>query len=190
MVPCILKYDGEVDRYIGDAILAKFGANERHPDHARRAVFAMIEMIETCDALDEELRAEGQPIIRMGAGATTGPAILGNLGTPEHMEHTIISGAAIVASRAQDLTKEFGWDILISEATYEQAKDSIEVGEPWSIEPVTGLTELRQRYESLARIYPVLGRKGDVSPGRRQAYDALRREGRSIYADFYESPPT
>lgn len=179
MVAAVHKYDGEVDKYVGDAILAKFGATEWYPDHARRAVLAMIEMIEACHALTEELRAEGNWPIFMGIGCNTGNAVVGNLGSPERMEYTIISDAVNTAARGQELTKEFGWDMLISETTHEQAKDYIEVGEPWAIE-LRGQT--RDTY-----LYPVLGRKGDVPRWRQEAYEELRRSGRSIYADFYET---
>jgi class 3 adenylate cyclase len=179
MVTAVHKYDGEVDKFIGDAILAKFGATEWYPDHARKAVFAMIEMIEACDRLDEELRAEGKWIIRMGIGCNTGNAVVGNLGSPERMEYTIISDTVNTAARMQDLTKEFGWDLLISESTYQHTKDYVEVGEPWTL-------ELRgQTRDTL--IYPVIGRKGEELERRRELYRNLREHGRSIYADFYES---
>ncbi|MBI4213542.1 MAG: HAMP domain-containing protein [Chloroflexi bacterium] len=179
MVACVYKYDGEVDKFVGDAILAKFGATEWYPDHARRAVLCMIEMIEACDELDEELKAEGDWVIRMGVGCNSGPAVIGNLGSPERMEYTIISDVVNTAARAQELTKEYGWDLLISDATYEEAKDYIEVGEPWTLQ-LRGQT--RDTY-----LYPVLGRKGDVSPRRRALYEDLKLHGRSIFADFYES---
>ena len=179
MVACVYKYDGEVDKFVGDAILAKFGATEWYPDHALRAVSAMIEMIEACDELDEELRAEGDWVIRMGVGCNTGPAVIGNLGSPERMEYTIISDVVNTAARAQELTKEYGWDLLISDATYSEVKDAIEVGEPWTLQ-LRGQT--RDTY-----LYPVLGRKGEVSAKRRALYEDLKLNGRSIFADFYES---
>ena len=179
MVTCVYKYDGEVDKFVGDAILAKFGATEWYPDHALRAVSAMIEMIEACDELDEELRAEGDWVIRMGVGCNTGPAVIGNLGSPERMEYTIISDVVNTAARAQELTKEYGWDLLISDATYSEVKDAIEVGEPWTLQ-LRGQT--RDTY-----LYPVLGRKGEVSAKRRALYEDLKLNGRSIFADFYES---
>jgi adenylate cyclase len=174
MVSCVHKYDGEVDKYMGDAILAKFGATEWYPDHARRAVLAMVEMIEACDELGRELRAEQMNPIRMGIGCNTGSALVGNLGSPDRMEYTIISDAVNSSQRIEELCKEFGWDLLISETTYEQAKDHIEVGEPWSVE-LRGQT--RETY-----IYPILGQKDQVPTGRLKAYEALRVDGRSIYA--------
>jgi adenylate cyclase len=83
------------------------------------------------------------------------------------------------AARAQELTKDFGWDLIISEATYQAAKDFIEVGEPWTIQ-LRGQT--RDTY-----LYPLLGKKGQVSQRRLDLYHAMKFNGRSIYADFYES---
>jgi class 3 adenylate cyclase len=166
MVAPITKYDGEVDKYMGDAILAKFGATEWYPDHARRAVLAMIEMIEACDQLNEELRREGRPVLRMGIGANTGEAVVGNIGSTERMEYTIISDAVNTAQRIEELCKEVGWDLLISDETYGQTTEIVEVGEPWTI-------QLRGHTRDTL-VYPILGRKGAVPTVRRRAYEALQ----------------
>jgi adenylate cyclase len=165
MVSAIARYDGEVDKYMGDSVLAKFGATEWYPDHARRAVLAMIEMIEACDRLGERLRCEDMPPLRMGIGANTGEAVVGNIGSSERMEYTIISDAVNTAQRIEELCKQVGWDLLISEHTYLQARDAIEVGRPWC-------TRLRGQTRDIL-IYPVLGRAGAVPWERREAYEAL-----------------
>lgn len=182
MVTCIHKHGGEVDKYMGDAILAKFGAADWYPDHAHKAVLSMIEIIEACEDFSEELRAEGRSPIRMGVGCNTGLAVVGNVGSPDRMEHTVISDAVNTSERIEELCDQFGWDLLISGTTYEQAKDSVEVGEPWTLE-LRGQT--RDTY-----IYPVLGRKGQVPPHRLRAYEALRTRGRSTYADPSAAPET
>jgi adenylate cyclase len=165
MVEPIANHDGEVDKYMGDAILAKFGATESYPDHAQRAVLAMIEMIEACDRLNEELARDGLPMIRMGIGCNTGEAVVGNIGSAQRMEYTIISDAVNTAQRIEDLCKEVGWDLLISDQTYEQARDVVEVGDPWTI-------RLRGKTQDTL-VYPILGRKGAVPPARRRSYEAL-----------------
>ncbi len=162
MVAVVTKYDGEVDKYMGDSVLAKFGATEWYPDHARRAVLAMIEMIEACDQLNVELRAEGKPPIAMGIGGNTGYAVVGNVGSPERMEYTIVSDAVNTAQRIEELCKELRWDLLISEQMYEQARDVIEVGEPWDIQ-LRGQTKR-------TLVFPVLGRAGAVPEPRARQY--------------------
>ncbi|HZT08319.1 MAG TPA: adenylate/guanylate cyclase domain-containing protein [Chloroflexota bacterium] len=168
MVAAITKYDGEVDKYMGDSILAKFGATEWYPDHARKAVLAMVEMVETCEAFNQALVREGAPPIRMGIGGNTGTAVVGNIGSTDRMEYTIISDAVNTAQRIEELCKEVGWDLLISEETYKQASDVVEVGRPWSI-------RLRGRTRDTL-VYPILGRMNAVPPARRRAYDGLLKE--------------
>jgi len=168
IVAPIKKYDGEIDKYMGDAVLAKFGATEWYPDHARRAVLAMIEMIEACDAFAAELRFAGMDPIKMGIGANTGTAVVGNIGSPDRMEFTIISDAVNTAQRIEELCKELNWDLLISEQTYRASEDAVEVGEPWSI-------QLRGQGRATL-VYPVLGRKNNVPIERMRAYQALSRD--------------
>lgn len=166
VVTPIAKYEGEVDKYLGDGILAKFGATEWYPDHAARAVLAMMEMIEACGRFSDELVAEGARPIRMGIGANTGRAVVGNLGSTARMEYTIISDAVNTAQRVQELCKVVGWDLLITASTYEQANAFISVGQPWSA---------RLRGQARATVvYPVLWRKGYVPPERAQAYELLQ----------------
>jgi class 3 adenylate cyclase len=85
------------------------------------------------------------------------------------MEYTIISSAVNTAQRIEELCKEFGWDILISRETYEQAKDVVEVGAPWAI-------QLRG-HSATTIVYPVLGRAGNVPAHRISAYANLRLPG-------------
>jgi len=98
----------------------------------------------------------------MGVGVNTGPAVVGNIGSPDRMEYTIISDAVNTAQRIEELCKEFGWDILISRETYEQTKDAVEVGAPWAI-------KLRG-HSAMTTVYPVLGPAGAVPADRRLAY--------------------
>jgi adenylate cyclase len=166
----ITKYEGEVDKYIGDGILAKFGATVWYPDHARRGVLAAIEMLEACDRLNVELQREGLPELRMGIGANTGAAIVGNIGANERMEYTIISDAVNTAERVGSICKDLNWDLLISHETYAQVRDVVEVGEPTSV-------RLRgQTRDTL--VYPVLGERGAVSLERVRRYRQIDARGR------------
>ena len=152
MTACVLLNKGRVDKYMGDAILASFGAPIPHPDHAERAVRAALMMREALEEFDKELEAQGRKPIRIGIGVNTGTVIVGNIGSEERLEYTIIGDVVNATQRTEDLTKEFAWDILITDNTYEQCKDVIEVGEPHMV-------TLRGRTHDTA-IYPVLGLKG------------------------------
>ena len=109
-------------------------------------------MREALEEFDKELEAQGRKPIRIGIGINTGTVIVGNIGSEERLEYTIIGDVVNATQRTEDLTKEFAWDILITDNTYEQCKDVIEVGEPHMV-------TLRGRTHDTA-IYPVLGLKG------------------------------
>jgi adenylate cyclase len=125
MTNVIHKHGGTVDKYEGDAIVAFFGEPIQYPDHARRAVLATLEMRQVLYDLNQQWKAEGRSKdgFEMGIGLNTGQVFVGLLGSEQRMNYTIIGDNANLAARLQDLTKEFGWPILISESTYQQVKD-------------------------------------------------------------------
>lgn len=151
---------GRVDKYMGDAILAVFGAPIPQEDHAARAVLCALKMRENLVKFNREVEATGRQPIRIGIGVNTGPAVVGNIGSEQRLEYTIIGDAVNTTQRIEDLTKEFlrdnvpGWDILISDATYQRVAHLIEVGEPRSV-------TVRGRTQETA-IYPVLRLKDGV----------------------------
>lgn len=154
MVRCVLRNHGRVDKYMGDAILASFGAPIPRPNHAEDAVRTCLQMRAELEEFNAELEAEGRKPIRIGIGVNTGTVIIGNIGSEERLEYTIIGDVVNTTQRVEDLTKEFAWDILISETTYEKVKAVIEVNEPH-------LVTVRGRTQATA-IYPVLGMKPGV----------------------------
>jgi len=119
MTNVIHKHGGTVDKYEGDAIVAFFGEPIQYPDHARRAVLATLEMRQVLFDLNKQWKAEGRSKdgFEIGIGLNTGQVFVGLLGSEQRLNYTIIGDAANLASRLQDLTKEFGWPILISEST-------------------------------------------------------------------------
>lgn len=121
----IFKYNGTIDKYIGDCIMCFWNAPLNQPDHAYLAVKCVIEMIEEIEKLNET-----QPIlknfkIKIGAGINTGEAIIGNIGSTHLMQYTAVGDTVNTASRLQSLTKEFNSPIIISETVYEKLNNRI-----------------------------------------------------------------
>lgn len=121
MADVILKNKGTLDKYIGDGILAFFGAPITRHEHAELAVNSAIEMISVLDVLNKELLLD-EPL-RIGIGIHSGEAVVGNIGSTRKMEYTIIGDTVNTASRVEGLTKEFKANILITEETFSRLKN-------------------------------------------------------------------
>ncbi len=106
---------GIVDKYVGDEIMAVFGAPLDLPDHAERGIAAAIGMMQALDALNIE-RAPAAPL-RMGIGIATGTVIAGNVGSSERLNYTVLGDVVNLAARLQSLTKEYDVGLLMNEAT-------------------------------------------------------------------------
>ncbi|MGE0614910.1 MAG: adenylate/guanylate cyclase domain-containing protein [Bacteriovoracia bacterium] len=116
MVNVILKNGGVVDKYVGDAIMALWGAPLAKPDDGERALRACLEMRMALAELNEEFMKEGLPPLKIGMALNYGPLIAGNIGSTERMEYTVIGDTVNTASRIESLTKAFGTDLLISQS--------------------------------------------------------------------------
>ena len=124
MVDVVMEEGGVVDKYIGDNIMAVFGAPVSRPDDAIRAVRASLRE-DACGAGDTQLRFlanRGIPALRFGIGLHSGEVVAGNIGSARRMEYTVIGDAVNLGSRLESKTKEIGTDILISEATHARAQ--------------------------------------------------------------------
>jgi adenylate cyclase len=126
MVQIVMAENGVVDKYIGDAIMAVFGAPVPRKDDAINAVRAAVKMRHGLERLNERLEKRGVPGIRTGIGIHTGEVVAGNIGSEARMEYTVIGDAVNLASRLETNTKDLAVDILISDDTYELVKDEID----------------------------------------------------------------
>jgi len=123
MVNIIYKRKGVIDKYIGDAIMAIFGAPKHYDDDVQQAVLAGIEMMDSLEIFNAEQRRLGTKEFNIGIGINYGPVTVGNIGTSQKMDYTVIGDAVNLASRLEGLTKEYHTPIIISEGTYEAVKD-------------------------------------------------------------------
>jgi adenylate cyclase len=128
MVPAITGHGGIVTRFGGDSILAVFGS-PLNPSgrHAAQAVEAALDMRRALEVFNREQAAAAGPQLDMGIGIATGEVVSGNVGGEERIEYTLLGDATNLAARLQDKTKELGGEILMSEATYQAASETISV---------------------------------------------------------------
>ncbi len=113
----VLKSGGVLDKYIGDAIMAFWGAPIANPDQADAALKASLAMLERLKELNAELKANGDLEINIGIGLYTGPAIVGNVGSELRFDYTVMGDTVNVASRLEGLNKEYKTQIIIGEST-------------------------------------------------------------------------
>ena len=119
----IINQGGTIDKYMGDAIMALFGAPLMQADHARLACRAALEMVDSLAALNQTLAEQGRPPLKVGVGVNTGPVAVGNMGSDRLFDYTAIGDNVNLASRLEGLNKYYGTNILISDTTAEALKN-------------------------------------------------------------------
>jgi adenylate cyclase len=174
MTDVVFKHDGLLDKYIGDAIMAVFGAPLDQPDHALRACRTALEMMSELKRLREKWAAEGRPDVNIGVGVNTGDMVVGNMGSEMRFDYTVMGDSVNLASRLEGTNKEYRTNIIISEFTYESIQNDLFCRE---------LDAVRVKGKKLpVRIYELLGEKKDAAEwqecvGRFETGLAKYREG-------------
>ena len=119
----VAKHGGTVDKFMGDGILAVFGAPRHVADHAQLGIAAATEIISSIASLNRERRGRGEPAAEIGLGVHTGSVIAGCVGSGARLEFTVLGDAVNATSRLEGLTKEMGVTALVSEETVRRASN-------------------------------------------------------------------
>lgn len=146
MTRIITEHNGTIDKFIGDAIMAFWGAPVPDPDHALNACRAAVEMQERMKLVRVEFIEKDLPEIFIRIGINTGPVIAGNMGSTDLFDYTVLGDAVNLASRLEGANKEFGTAILISQAVYEKTRGKI-IARPLGSIKVKGKTKEVEVYE-------------------------------------------
>jgi adenylate cyclase len=127
MVAVVFAHRGTVDKFVGDMIMALYGAPLDDEDHAEHAVQTALAMITTLNQLNREWAEQGKPQLDIGIGINTGEMIAGNVGSDTIMSYTVIGDAVNLGARLESLNKDYGTRIIISEATRERLKGRYDI---------------------------------------------------------------
>ncbi|MEJ2671386.1 MAG: CHASE2 domain-containing protein [Deltaproteobacteria bacterium] len=171
----IINHGGTIDKYMGDAIMALFGAPVLQSDHPHLACRAALEMEAGLAALNREWTEAGRPPLKIGIGVNTGPVAVGNMGSDRLFDYTAVGDNVNLASRLEGLNKYYGTNILISQTTAEALKNGFILRDVDQVK-VKGKAQA-------ARIYELLG-EGEPDPELARYLElyhqalALYREGR------------
>ncbi len=194
MTDIILAYDGYLDKYEGDAIMAAFGTPISHPDHAHRACWAALDNAARLPRLNQELRdgsyfrrKGGRPLdfprnldweLVVRVGVNSGPMIAGNMGSLARMDYTVMGDAVNLAARLEGANKTFGPQIMVGEETVRLAGGGVEV---------RLLDRLRVKgKEAPVQVYELMGRGGELSPERYRLRDRFGRAHAAYLARRWE----
>ncbi|MBU44481.1 MAG: adenylate/guanylate cyclase domain-containing protein [Spirochaetaceae bacterium] len=153
MTELIIDYRGTIDKYMGDAIMAFWGAPARNDDHAYYACVAALAQVQALRRLQEMWSDRNIPVLDIGIGINTGAAVVGNMGSSRRMDYTLMGDTVNLGSRLEGITKTYGVRTCISEFTYERVKDRVYARE-LDLVRVKGKLEPVRIYELMGLVNP------------------------------------
>jgi adenylate cyclase len=130
MTDVIFRWDGTLDKFVGDAIMVFWGAPLDQPHHAELAIRCALHMRKRLAQLQDQWRAEGKPVLDSGIGINSGEMVVGNMGAEgKKMDYTVIGDNVNLGARVESLTRHYNAPILITESTYQAVKELVEASE-------------------------------------------------------------
>jgi adenylate cyclase len=175
MTKIVFGTQGTLDKYIGDAVMAFWGAPIEEPDHALNACTAALAMIERVHELQKKWEAEGKPKLDIGVGLNSGPASVGNMGSELQYGYTALGDTVNLSSRLEGLNKEYGTHILVNESTYTAVKEAGFLFRELDIIRVKGKLQPVVIYELVGRVAELEKEAGYVEIQSRLAEFAAAR---------------
>jgi adenylate cyclase len=172
MTSIIIKNQGLVDKYMGDAIMAFWGAPLEQTDHAEMACLSSLEMIDKLRELQSRWKKKGLPSFDIGIGLNSGEAIVGNMGSKSRFDYTAIGDNVNLASRMENLNKVYSTSIILTENTYKIIKDKFETRK-------LDIVKVKGREKPIL-IYELLSQKGGLSEKHRE-FVKLYERGFELY---------
>ena len=175
MVEAVFNYEGTLDKFIGDALMAVFGAPlPLTENHAWRAVQAALDMRHRLKEFNERRIVQEQPQIKIGIGVSSGEVVSGNIGSRKRMDYTVIGDGVNLSSRLEGTTKEYGCDIILSEFTYQLCSERVVVRE---------LDKIRVKGKHQAvKIYELIGDRTTCLDANTQEFLSYYQAGRVAYS--------
>jgi adenylate cyclase len=166
MSDTVREHHGTVDKYIGDAIMAFWGAPRALDEHALWACRCALTMRDRLNAMQAEWARQGRPAIAARIGINTGEAVVGNIGSPERMNYTAMGDAVNLASRLEGLNKSYGTGILLGQSTAALVAEQM-VLRPLDFVAVKGKAQA-------VLVFELLGENGQVGEAQRRAAELYR----------------
>jgi len=155
MTNLVLESDGTLDKFIGDAVMAFWGAPLKQEDHAARATLTAIAMLKRMDTLTEEIKNKYDVDVAIGIGLNTGPMVVGNMGSKQRFNYTVLGDAVNLGARLEGQTKGYGVYLILSESTYNLVKD-------WAAGRLLDLIAVKGKTLPV-KIFEVVGIKKEMS---------------------------
>ncbi|MEL7051041.1 MAG: adenylate/guanylate cyclase domain-containing protein [Cyanobacteria bacterium J06588_5] len=173
MVESVFHCEGTLDKFIGDALMAVFGAPLPLDNHAWSAVRSALDMRRRLVVFNADRLKKGQPELKIGIGLSSGEVVSGNIGSQRKMEYTVIGDGVNLSSRLESISPEYGWDIVLSEHTYELCKERVWVRE-------LDLIRVKGKLEPV-KIYELIGDRTQPLPIKTKTFLDLYTQGREAY---------
>ena len=179
MSTVIFRHGGTLDKFVGDGLMAYFGAPVAQEDQSDRAIRCAIEMQQAVNFFNIEREGRGESALRIGIGIHTGLAMVGVIGSDKRKEYTAVGDSVNVAARVEGLTKVYGRPLLISAETLDQTKGTYAVDRVGDIEITGSVKSLEmfaiQETEFEGERQPVKRKKGKKRKGSGQTAQLTRR---------------